>query len=173
VKWLKAHGHSNIVLVGHSFGSLQALSYLLSDPDPSVRGFIGASLIEAQIGAASRARLIAELENRVHTKPRAPMTHTLSFCRKYTAPPGNLLSYVRWDQTRVLAALKHVPVDVKLIVGGSDTTLGRGWIKALQHIKTPMVVVQGANHFMDGQHEFDLLDHTLRFLEGPRTVAAR
>jgi len=30
----------------------------------------------------------------------------------------------------------------------------------LQHVQTPMVIVKGANHFMDGEHEFDLLEHT-------------
>jgi hypothetical protein len=28
-----------------------------------------------------------------------------------------------------------------------------------------MVIVHGGSHFMDGEHEFDLLDHTLKFLE--------
>lgn len=173
VAWLKTRGHSNIVLLGHSFGSMQALAYLLSKPDPAVQGFIGASLVEAQIGDVSRARLIADLENRVLTKQRAPVTHLLSFCRKYTSPPDTLLSYVRWDQARVLGALKRVPVNAQLIIGGADTMLGQGWIKALRHIKVPMVVVHGANHFMDGQHEFDLLDHTLHFLARSRTVAAQ
>jgi hypothetical protein len=58
-------------------------------------------------------------------------------------------------------------------MGDADSMLGRGWIKALQHVRTPVVVVRGANHFMDGQHEFDLLDQTLRFLETPRTAASR
>ncbi len=50
-------------------------------------------------------------------------------------------------------------------MGDSDETLGGGWIKALQHVQTPMVIVSGANHFMDGEHEFDLLEHTLKHLE--------
>jgi hypothetical protein len=28
-----------------------------------------------------------------------------------------------------------------------------------------VVIVKGASHFMDGEHEFDLLDHTLKFLD--------
>jgi alpha/beta superfamily hydrolase len=71
---------------------------------------------------------------------------------------------VRWDQPRLLAALKQSPVSVKLIMGDADSTLGQGWLKALQHVQAPMVVVHGANHFMDGAHQFDLLDNTLRFL---------
>jgi pimeloyl-ACP methyl ester carboxylesterase len=165
VNWLKARGHHAIVLLGHSFGSMQLLAYLSLNPDAAVKGLIGASLIEAQIGPVSRPALIAQLENRVSGKQRALVTHPLSFCRKYASTPEGLLSYVRWDQPRLLSALKQTPVSVKLIMGDADEMLGRNWIKALKHVQTPMVIVQGANHFMDGQHEFDLLEHTLKSLE--------
>ena len=165
VRWLKSHGHHQIVLLGHSFGSLQALAYLSGEPDAAVKGYIGASLVETQIGGASRPALIAQLEDRALGKQHELVTHSLSFCRKYTSTPKDLLSYVRWDQARVLAALKQSPVGVKLIMSDADTMLEQGWLKALQHVRTPMVIVKGANHFMDGEHEFDLLEHSLDTLE--------
>lgn len=165
VNWLKSRGHPSIVLIGHSFGSLQLLAYLSAKPDTAVKAYIGASLVEAQIGTAARPALITKMENRVLNKQHALVAQSLSFCRKYTATPKGLLSYLRWDQARTLAALKQSPVGVKLIMGDADNTVGRGWLKALQHVQTPMVVVKGANHFMDGEHEFDLLDHTLKHLE--------
>jgi pimeloyl-ACP methyl ester carboxylesterase len=164
IAWLKSHGHRGIVLVGHSFGSLQLLAYLNAQPDEAVKAYIGASLIEAQIGSGERPALIAQLENRVLLKKHALLTQTLSFCKQYTSTPEGLLSYVRWDQPRTLMALKQSPVSVQLIMGDSDQELGRNWIKTLKHVQTPTVVVKGANHFMDGQHEFDLLEHTLKFL---------
>jgi pimeloyl-ACP methyl ester carboxylesterase len=168
VIWLKSRGHRAVVLLGHSFGGMQLLAYLSAQPDAAVKGYIGASLVEAQIGSASRPALIAQLESRVHGKQRALVTQTLSFCRKYPSTPEGLLSYVRWDQARLLAALKQSPVGVKLIMGDADNTLGRGWLKALQHVQTPMAIVRGASHFMGGEHEFDLLDQTLRYLENIR-----
>lgn len=165
VNWLKARGHHSIVLLGHSFGSMQLLAYLSRNPDAAVKGFIGDSLVEAQIGTAERPALIADLERRVSSKQRALVTRTLSFCRKYPSTPDGLLSYVRWDQARVLAALKRSPVGVKLIMGDADATLGRNWIQTLKDRQMPMVIVQGANHFMDGQHEFDLLENTLQSLD--------
>ena len=173
VNWLKSHGHRSIVLVGHSFGSMQLLVYLSSHPDPAVKAYIGASLIEAQIGAASRPALIAQLENRVQNKPNTLVTQTLSFCRKYTSTPDGLLSYVRWDQPRLLAALKQAPVRVQLVMGDADTMLGKGWLQVLQHIQIPMVIVHGGSHFMDGEHEFDLLDHTIKFLEHIQQTSSR
>lgn len=165
IHWLKSRGHPTIVLVGHSFGSLELLAYLSAKPDAAVKGYIGASLIEVQIGPGNRATLITQLEERVRSKQRALVNQTLSFCTKYPSTPEGLLSYVRWDQARVLASLKQSPVGVRLIMGDADARLGGGWLKALQHVKTPMTVVKGANHFMDGTHEFDLLEHTLNYLE--------
>lgn len=163
--WLKSRGHPAIVLLGHSFGSLQLLAYLSGKPDAAVKGYIGTSLIEAQTGTTARPELIADLNSRILKKQRGLVTHSLSFCRKYTSTPEDLLSYLRWDQAYVLASLKRLPVRSKLVMGDSDETLGGGWIKALQHVQTPMVIVSGANHFMDGEHEFDLLEHTLKHLE--------
>lgn len=165
VRWLKSRGHPTIVLIGHSYGSMQLLAYLSARPDAAVKGYLGTSLIEAQVGSVDRASLIAQLENRVATRQRALVNQPLSFCRKYPSTPEGLLSYVRWDQARVLASLKQSPVGVQLIMGDSDELMGGGWLKALQHVQTPMVIVKGANHFMDGAHEFDLLEHALTYLE--------
>ncbi len=173
VGWLKSRGHRSIILVGHSFGSLQLLAYLSAKPDSAVKAYIGASLIEAQIGTANRPALIAQLENRVHGKQRALVTQTLSFCKKYPSTPEGLLSYARWDQARVLAALRQSPVGVNLIMGEEDNMLERGWLRALQHMQVPMVIVKGASHFMDGAHEFDLLEHTLESLERVQQAPSR
>jgi len=173
VNWLKSRVHWTIVLFGHSFGSFQLLAYISAKPDAAVKGYIGASLIDVQIGSASRPDLIAQLENRVRSGQRALVNQTLSYCNKYTSTPEGLLSYVRWDQARLLATLKQSPVGVKLIMGDADTTIGPGWLKALQHVQIPMVVVRGANHFMDGEHEFDLLEHSLEFLEHVPPGASR
>jgi pimeloyl-ACP methyl ester carboxylesterase len=90
VAWLKAQGHSKIVLVGHSFGSLQALSYLSSRPDPAVYGYVGASLVEAQIGDMPRARLISDLETqaRANNTPPSPAA-----CRFAGSTPRRLPTF--------------------------------------------------------------------------------
>lgn len=165
VSWLKSRGHQRIVLVGHSFGSLQLLAYLNAQPDAAVKAYVGSSLIETRIAAISRPVLITQLNDRVQRKQHDLVTQTVSLCRKYTAPPEDLLSYVVWDQARTLNAVKVSPVRMLLIMGDADKMLGPNWIKALRHIQAPMVIVQGANHFMDAEHEFDLLEHTLDFLQ--------
>lgn len=173
VGWLKSQGHRSIVLVGHSFGSLQLLVYLDGHPDPAVKGFIGASLVEAQIGNASRPVLEAKLENLIKHHQRTLITQQLSYCKKYLSTPEAILSYVRWGQSRTLQALNRAPVSVQLIMGDADGMLGRTWIATLKNSRTPIVIVHNANHFMDGEHEFDLLDHTLKFLEHAQPAPVR
>ncbi|HET9462699.1 MAG TPA: alpha/beta hydrolase family protein [Thiobacillus sp.] len=165
VDWLKSHGHRSIVLLGHSFGSLQLLAYLSAGPDAAVKGYIGVSLIEAEVGTTPRAALIARLENQGPLEQRTLVTQHLAYCRKYLSTPEALLSYVRWDQPHTLSVLKQSPVHMRLIMGDADDMLGHGWLKALKHIQTPMAIVKNASHFMDGAHEFDLLDHTLKSMD--------
>ena len=173
VDWLKSRGHRSIVLVGHSFGSLQLLAYLNAQPDKAIKGYVGASLIEAQIGSTVRSSLIAQLQSRIANKQRALVKQQLSFCNNYISTPRGLLTYVRWDQAMTLAALKGVQLNTLLIMGDADSMIERNWIKALKHVGTPIAIVANANHFMDGEHEFDLLELTLGFLEGVQKAASR
>jgi pimeloyl-ACP methyl ester carboxylesterase len=173
VAWLKSQGHRSIVLVGHSFGALQQLAYLSGQPDASIKAFLAVSLIEAQVGGASRAALIAQLESRIAHRQRTLMTHPLSFCTRYATPPEALLSYVRWDQVRTLTALKQSTLRMQLIMGDADNKLDPEWIRNLRHIQAPISIVPGAGHFMDGEHEFDLLEDALAFLQQARKEAPR
>ncbi len=164
VDWLKSRGHRSIVLIGHSFGSLQLLAYLDARPDRVVKGYFGSSLIETRIGNTARAPLIAQLTNQAQRGQGALVSQQISFCKKYLATPGDLVSYIRWDQPRTLAALRKSPVRMQLLMGEADEMIGVAWIKALQQAGIPMVILPGANHFMDGEHEFDLLANALEFL---------
>lgn len=165
VKWLKARGHKAVVMFGHSFGSLQLLAYLQNATDPTIKGYVGASLIEAQMGKLARAPLVADLESRLRSGQRALVTHPLSFCGKYVSTPAGLLSYARWDQPQTLAALKKAPMKKLVIMGDADPMLAPGWLTALGHVEVPIAIVKGANHFMDGMHEFDLIEQTMTFLD--------
>jgi len=165
VKWLTSRGHRQIVLIGHSFGSMQLLAYLAGKPDPAVRGYIAASLTETQIGPISRAELIERLEDAVARGDHKLVNQPISYCKKYPSNPAALLSYVRWDQARLVKALNAYKGHKLLIMGDADVMIGRKWLSTLQESRTPMAIVKGAGHFMDGEHEFDLLEHSLTQLK--------
>jgi pimeloyl-ACP methyl ester carboxylesterase len=161
VKWLASRGHRQIVLIGHSFGSMQLLAYLAGKPDPAVRGYIAASLTETQIGPTSRAELIERLEDAVARGDHKLVNQPISYCKKYPSNPAALLSYVRWDQARLVKALNAYKGHKLLVMGDADVMIGRKWLSTLQESRTPMAIVKGAGHFMDGENEFDLLEHSL------------
>jgi pimeloyl-ACP methyl ester carboxylesterase len=165
VKWLTSRGHRQIVLIGHSFGSMQLLAYLAGKPDRAVRGYIAASLTETQIGPTSRAELIERLEDAVARGDHKLVNQPISYCKKYPSNPAALLSYVRWDQARLVKALNAYKGHKLLIMGDADVMIGRKWLSTLQESRTPMAIVKGAGHFMDGEHEFDLLEHSLTQLK--------
>jgi pimeloyl-ACP methyl ester carboxylesterase len=174
VKWLRGKGHRRIVLIGHSFGSLQLLVYLHTQSDPAIAGFIGVSMVAVQIGGQPRAPLIERLTAQAARPDRTLVSEPLSFCGKYPTTAAALLTYVRWDQPRLLAALHQLELPSLLIMGGSDHKLEQGWLNALKHLETPLIVIDGGNHFMDSEHEFDMLDRTLAFLQtGTPATAAR
>lgn len=166
VKWLKARHKGPITLVGHSFGSVEALAYLSRRPDPAITRFIGISIVEGRLKLTERetAKLITEMRAAVKTgKPRMT-THQFSFCQKYQATPASLLSYLEWTPKRVLDAAARLPMPNLFIMGGRDDRLGNGWVDKLK-TRNRVEIIEGANHFMDGEHEFDLLDAVLKELK--------
>ena len=52
-------------------------------------------------------------------------------------------------------------------MGSRDDRLGPDWIDNLKKTKAKVLVIEGANHFMDGDFEFDLLDNVLLELKAP------
>lgn len=173
VNWLKSRGHRSVVLIGHSFGSLQLLAYLDAKPDRAVKGYFASSLIEIRIGNTPRAPLIAQLKDQIQHGQKTLVSQQISYCKKYLATPDDLVSYIRWDQPRTLAALKKSPVNMQLLMGEADELIGSTWIKALKQAQIPMVALPGANHFMDGEHEFDLLENALEFLSHVQQASPR
>lgn len=166
VKWLKARHKGPIILVGHSFGSVEALAYLSRRPDPAITRFIGISIVEGRLKLTERetAKLIVEMRRAAKSGQPRVVTHQFSYCQKYQATPASLLSYLEWTPKRVLGAAAKLPMPNLFIMGGRDDRLGNGWVDKLR-TRNRVEVIEGANHFMDGEHEFDLLDSVLAELK--------
>lgn len=167
VKWLKTKKMKEIILGGHSLGNVYYLDYLNSRPDRLVSKFIGISILEGSLKAGEDARpgLISKLRDKVRGGGKEIMEDQFSFCQKFCSTPDSLLSYLEWGPDKILAAIDKPRIPVTMIMGGKDDRLGKDWLGRLKKTRAKVILIEGANHFMDGQHEFDLMDHFLAELK--------
>lgn len=163
IAWLKARKTQSVILVGHSFGSVETLAFLTANREPLVKKLIGISAVEGRlkVDGSERDTLIRQIHAMVKAGNRSLLTRQFSFCQRFLATPESLLSYLEWTPRRIIADASHLSLPIVFIMGSRDDRLGRHWIEQLQKSRAKVRVIEGANHFMDGDFEFDLLDNVL------------
>ena len=166
--WLRDRGHQRVVLIGHSFGSLHVLAYLLDQPDPMVVKSIAISLVDLEHGTGA-SRAAAEVERALKMQAGGDETLSafeISYCKRYVAPPTAFLSYATWSKQRILDSLDELPVPLEVVMGGSDQRMDPDWPQMLAEHGVRVATIDGANHFFDGIHELDLAEKILESLHG-------
>ncbi len=169
INWLQAQGHSNIVLIGHSNGSLELLEYLSKTQNPSISAVILTSLFylnDPKLGIlpeeVSQAKML--LKNRINK----PSHYHFLFCNdQYYATPESFLSYLKMDKSYTLSLLKNLTTPSYTIMGGADKRfqkVGRQWLDALEQTPTHLITIEGANHFFSREYEFDLQEKIIEIL---------
>ena len=166
VEWLVRHGQKNIVLVGHSYGSLHGLYYAVKYKNPAVKKLIAASLVDvdhavARETAESQIKAAQEL---VAKNDNGLKEYSISYCKKYVAPPKAFLSYATWSRQRILTTISQLTIPIEVILGSEDKRMGQGWPELLRKNGVTLHVIAGANHFFHNEQEFDLLDSVLSAL---------
>jgi pimeloyl-ACP methyl ester carboxylesterase len=158
--WLESRQQSPVILVGHSTGSMELLAFLSRHKDPHVKKLIGASIIEATLegGEHVRSELTASLKKRIRANDTTPVTHQFSYCGHYSATAADLLSYLSWSPKRIIEATRSIDVPVTFIMGSADDRMPSNWIAELKKTGRKIRIIEGAGHFLDGEHEFDLQD---------------
>lgn len=161
VNWLRTRGHREIMMIGHSFGSLQALAYAAS-PGSGVSKVIALSLVDNR-EVSNRASLatLREAKRRAALGVRGLMSPPFSYCKEFPTTPANYVSYASWDRARILELVKSVRAPVEIIVGSKDSRMGADWPERLRAQGATVQAIEGANHFFDDQYEFDLLELVL------------
>ncbi|WP_026182106.1 MULTISPECIES: alpha/beta hydrolase [unclassified Thioalkalivibrio] len=170
VDWLYAKTGQEPVVIGHSAGSINLLDYLTHSPGSPVAHAIFISVTYFGHGEAA-------FESPEHaTRARAALArgeaglaeYALGFCRQYVTTPAAYLSYYDWDKQRTNRAFQSCGVSSTLIAGSADDRIDLEWIETLQQHGAEVRIVEGANHFFDQFHEFDLLDEIEHVLQGHR-----
>lgn len=166
IGWLAQRHAAPIVFIGHSYGSLQGLVYAAGKPHAALRQIIALSLVDTEQSPPGASKsLLADARARVAKGNTNLADFAIGHCKKFTATPGSYLSYANWDRKRVLDLARRSAVPVNVVMGGNDDRMGKGWAQALAAAGVKVDEINGANHFFDMEHEFDLLDLALSILK--------
>lgn len=162
INWLANKHKNNVIVIGHSTGSLQlAMLLAINPPKQIVKAILTSptymqgepypkSLEDTDIMTA-KTQLKAG-DNSLHQ-------YHLSYCNgNFTAPPNAYLSYKKWSRAHLLRTLSTMSIPSVIIIGDQDTRYGPHWATHLQTTHIPVMIIPGANHFFDSPYEFDFLD---------------
>ena len=126
LKWLEARNVRSVVLLGHSFGSMQALAYVAQRRDPAIKKLIGVSIIEGRmhLSGLDNDKLMREIRATVSAGGHQTVTQPFSFCQKFRASPRSLLSYLEWSPEMIVREINRSRLPITFIMGGQDDRLG-------------------------------------------------
>jgi len=160
VNWLVEKGHKEIILVGHSYGSLQVIVYASGKSNPAVKKIIATSLVDAEhvLGKENLYRQIKSARRDIKKDKTALQEFQISYCKKFVAPPKVFLSYAEWTKENILKSLKDIKVPTEVILGSNDARMAPEWPSNIKNTGTTVSMVKDANHFFSSAQEFDLFD---------------
>jgi len=167
VKWLAHRKPGPIVIVGHSYGSLQSLIYAADKPSPALRQVIALSLVDAERQSDPRTAtaMLNDAKRRIALGNTQLVNYPLGYCQQYVSTPQSFLSYSRWHRPDILRLSRQSKVPLEVLIGGSDDRMGEDWPQKLGAAGNHVQVIAGANHFFDAEHEFEVLDLTIALLK--------
>lgn len=160
IDWLAELGYQRIVLVGHSFGSLQLAAYLQKTQDKRVQALVLISLVHAEQNVNNHPidYFKVQAEQQAQQAPTMPAKYPLSFCPEYLTLPKMFLSYIEWGRARLTEVLTQTAIPTYVIIGSEDNRIDPEWIQLLKAPQLSLSTIEGANHFFDQEHEFDIQD---------------
>lgn len=167
VNWLARRKPGPIVIIGHSYGSLQSLIYAAQKPASALRQVIALSLVDAERQSDPRtvAAMLSDAKKRIARGETQLVNYPLGYCQHYVSTPQSFLSYARWHRPDIVRLSRQSKVPLEVLIGGRDDRMGEDWPEKLRAAGNRVQVIAGANHFFDAEHEFDVLDSTLSLLK--------
>ena len=169
IDWLENKGYKEVILVGHSAGSLTLLEQARISNDKRIKSLIFTSLFYLngeELGTMPDE--VALAEKRLQEDNKRPHRYNFLFCKNnYFATPQSFLSYLKHDRSYVLQSMRELTIPHFTIMGSADKRykkVGENWLEEIEETGTKLIVVEGANHFFSSEHEFDLQDELIAIL---------
>ena len=166
VQWLIKKGHKQVILLGHSFGSLNMLVYLKQYQTPEIVYAIATSLVDIEhaIGKQSVKNQLKEAYEQIKSNNKSLNEYKISYCKKFISTPETFVSYAKWEKNNILSLLSFIKSPVHIIIGEKDQRMDKNWPKLLVKQGTKVDIIKGANHFFSDEFEFELHDQVINTL---------
>jgi len=165
VNWLLSQGHKNIILLGHSFGSLHMLAYLKKN-NRAIGYAIATSLIDLEhaIGTQKVNSQLNQARQAIKANDNSLQEYKISYCKKFVSTPRSFTSYAEWNKEKILNLLSNISTPVHIVMGSSDARMDKNWPTTLRKHGSELSIINGANHFFSNEFEFELHDKVLEIL---------
>lgn len=167
INWLHEKTGRPVTLIGHSAGTQTLLSHLERVGDANIHKAIFISLSYFAQGPSSyETPADAERARANLANGRDPLeTYSLAFCKQYPTRASDFLSYYAWDRDKIARLTSRFSDLTSVIIGTGDKRIENDWREQLRNKRVRVIEIEGANHFFDQAHEFDLLEAIEELLE--------
>lgn len=157
-QWLQQQNNRPIALVGHSDGSLQAISYLNRYPDAKIYKALLISLIHISDGINNQqpSQHYQKATELKASGDRSIYPFELSYCKEFVTTAENILSYYFWSAENIVKTIRSTQTPMQVVFGGEDPRISEQWRQMVEESGVGVIPIEGANHFFDQEFEFDL-----------------
>ena len=160
INWLQKKSGKKVNIIGHSAGGPTVLNYLEKNKNDIVKHVILISL--AYYASGPTAYETKEHEKMAHehimSTPGQIHNYALNYCKNYPSYAENFLSYYKWNTDKVSEVVGKFSHIISIIIGTEDKRIDSNWRINLNKKHHNVISIDGANHFFDQSHEFDLND---------------
>lgn len=167
IQWLATKKNiSSIILIGHSTGNVQLLAYASEHNTELIKKIIAISLVEyeREFGGKHNKNQYKKAQQRLKNGDKSLNKYKLSYCNNYVAPAAAFLSFAQWSEDNIISTIRAAKLPVTVLAGEADERMSADWRNRLQQESVVVKSVQGANHFFNDAHEFDLYDNVAKEL---------
>ena len=160
VNWLSEKTGKTVTVIGHSAGSQTLLGYMSNYENKKLDKaiFISMSYFAQGPSAHETPELAQRAQKNLEQGYNSMDTYAMSFCKTYPTRASDFLSYYEWDRKKVAGIATEYADIINVIIGTGDQRIDADWKEQLKQNSISVIEIEGANHFFDQAHEFDLLD---------------
>ncbi len=160
INWLHEKTSKPVTVIAHSAGGTVLLNYLSSKQMQKVDQGILISLSYYASGpeASETPEHAALAREAIKNNNQQIQTYALNYCKTYPTYPQAFLSYYKWNKLKTIRSVNSFKDHISIIMGSHDRRVDSDWKMQLTKTHNNTILIDGANHFFDQTHEFDLLD---------------